>query len=279
MITTSPLIAEFDYEHAGTYANYLSILDSTGLIKEEIGTCSDGVKKIYGIPLGDFSKPTIIIVANQHGSEWETAHYSIEFLRRLKNHELFGFNSLQYELSFYLIPSANPWGYENLQYNNYNGVNLNRNYDYHWEISPDRSGAFPFSEPETQIIRDTILKYKPLLVIDCHTCGEVPGEGQIYNAVGLGAPLLSFWYYDLIKSLKFNTQTDWSDWGTGSTSPLLRYWAGNQNSRHGYKTIALLCEIGGGLSIEKQSYDGINSYLLFCSYILNWFKTKKVRIY
>ncbi|MDP3023916.1 MAG: M14 family zinc carboxypeptidase [candidate division Zixibacteria bacterium] len=60
------------------------------------------------------------------------------------------------------------------------GVNLNRNYDFNWSSggSPnpwhyDYRGSAPFSESETQAIRDLALKYKFSLSITFHSYGEV----------------------------------------------------------------------------------------------------------
>jgi len=51
------------------------------------------------------------------------------------------------------------------------GIDINRDFDYHWEFCNDpkyRTGNAPFATPEAQILRDLVLKEKPEIVIDFH---------------------------------------------------------------------------------------------------------------
>ena len=51
------------------------------------------------------------------------------------------------------------------------GIDINRDFDYHWEFCNDpkyRTGKAPFTTPEAQILRDLVLKEKPDIVIDFH---------------------------------------------------------------------------------------------------------------
>lgn len=57
---------------------------------------------------------------------------------------------------------------------NENGVDLNRNYDAHFKQYEDKelqtnSGSEPFSEPETQVVRDILKDYKPDLYLSIHS--------------------------------------------------------------------------------------------------------------
>ncbi len=85
-----------------------------------------------------------------------------------------------YEIWF--VPVLNIWGYENVRRKNGNqpGVDLNRNYDFRWELcvrpgepcrdpnSGTYSGSAPFSEPETQAMRDLALQQRFVFGIDYH---------------------------------------------------------------------------------------------------------------
>ena len=88
---------------------------------------------------------------------------------------------LRAHYSFYIIPSCNPDGYESGDYGNDNGVSVTENIDFNWELASDDPtdpyyrGPYPFSEPETIIIRDVILTVKPISVIDTHTWGGHTG--------------------------------------------------------------------------------------------------------
>ncbi len=53
------------------------------------------------------------------------------------------------------------------------GVDLNRNYDYAWNETRDYDkGSAPFSEPETQAIRDLALKHNFKYALDFHSGGS-----------------------------------------------------------------------------------------------------------
>lgn len=80
-----------------------------------------------------------------------------------------------------------PWWRKNLRDNNgdgffdplFDGVDLNRNYDYNWNEGGDRKpnswfyrGANPFSEKETQAIRDLATRENFVIGISYHSYGE-----------------------------------------------------------------------------------------------------------
>lgn len=73
---------------------------------------------------------------------------------------------LRWDCQIVVMPIENPWGFDNEHRYNANGVDLNRNFDWHWEdftggaaYSSDYKGTAPFSEPETQYIRDTLMAH------------------------------------------------------------------------------------------------------------------------
>lgn len=70
-----------------------------------------------------------------------------------------------------VVPLQNPWGFDNRTRYNSNGVDLNRNYDYGWEKENSTvKGTAPFSEKETQYMRDLIQMNKDAIhFIDYHT--------------------------------------------------------------------------------------------------------------
>ena len=77
------------------------------------------------------------------------------------------------------IPVANPLGRakaENGEFcyrDNGNGVDLNRNWDAHWDASLNdgntNSGSGPFSEPETKILRDVMTETSPHIFMTVHS--------------------------------------------------------------------------------------------------------------
>jgi hypothetical protein len=79
-----------------------------------------------------------------------------------------------------MIVNANPLSREKVEQGSYclreneNGVDLNRNYDAHWEQIKDdfkqvSSGPSPFSEPETKAIRDSLKNFQADLFLSVHS--------------------------------------------------------------------------------------------------------------
>eukprot|EP00437_Effrenium_voratum_P041411 CAMPEP_0181460734 /NCGR_PEP_ID=MMETSP1110-20121109/33498_1 /TAXON_ID=174948 /ORGANISM="Symbiodinium sp., Strain CCMP421" /LENGTH=354 /DNA_ID=CAMNT_0023585303 /DNA_START=80 /DNA_END=1141 /DNA_ORIENTATION=- len=77
---------------------------------------------------------------------------------------------------FQLILNANPGSRVKVEQGEYclranpNGVDLNRNWDEKWDLGsgPDH-GPKPFSEPETQVVRDMIVDFKPTTFLSVHS--------------------------------------------------------------------------------------------------------------
>lgn len=80
-----------------------------------------------------------------------------------------------------IMPNANPISRRTVEKGDFcerlnpNGVDLNRNWDAHWntqdvsEYKDAPSGRGPFSEPESRIIRDTLAEYKPNFYLSVHS--------------------------------------------------------------------------------------------------------------
>ena len=73
----------------------------------------------------------------------------------------------------WVIQNLNPDGLALGVRQNGRGVDLNRNFDSEWKPigrrwSPQYSGPRPFSEPETRIVRDLILRVRPRLTVWFH---------------------------------------------------------------------------------------------------------------
>ncbi len=149
----------------------------------ELGAASDG-QSIY---MYDFKPvrwdnetiniPKIIIVAGQHGWEKCNVFGLYYFVKDLLNN-WFGSTSLEYlrhHVELMIVPVVNTYGFDNFQYKNANGVNINRNYDANWVLLEDTTsqqygGAEPFDQPESQLIRNLVLGNSDcVLLIDSHT--------------------------------------------------------------------------------------------------------------
>lgn len=101
-------------------------------------------------------------------------------------------------VNFSVIPVANPWGYDNDSRNNVNGVDLNRNFS--WNHTPSSlSGQTPFSEKESQYIRDNLeiiksrlfnTKQKIIAYIPFHSYGNLTITPRFPYAISTTTPLV-----------------------------------------------------------------------------------------
>jgi carboxypeptidase T len=125
-----------------------------------------------------------------------------------------------------------------------NGVDLNRNWDAGWgtgDSSPDPlSGTYcgtgPFSEPETQVLRDLALANKFRFVMEYHAYGL-----QVYSPdpAILGSDTLLFHQY-LIELTRHNQYVPWPETGLSGEA---REWMYNHNPAVG-STFSFLIEVG-----------------------------------
>uniref|UniRef100_A0A0M3JSW8 ShKT domain-containing protein n=1 Tax=Anisakis simplex TaxID=6269 RepID=A0A0M3JSW8_ANISI len=159
---------------------------------------ADVIRKPYtplqiGNPIYRTDKRIIWIDGGIHAREWAAVHTALYFIDQLISQYGVDPQITSYvdTLNFYIIPVANPDGYEysrsditpQTRFWRKNrgqqickkdrwrrerccgGVDLNRNFDFHWGETGSSSdscseiyqGSGPFSEPETRAIRDKIL--------------------------------------------------------------------------------------------------------------------------
>src|SRR5699024_2116504 len=175
--------------------------------------------------------------------------------------------------SFYFIPSCHPDGFENNKYENENGVSLSRNFDFLWEESPDREGEptykgpYPFSEPESVIIRDVLLDILPVGFVCCHSWGGFTGF-TIRGAKDVDTYDVLF--EDMYKSIYVSTN---NPSGTDSklspklNSPSVYNWMGHLDSSIGTKSIAQVLESGTLESEYDQARIGLNGLYLHILYV------------
>ena len=135
----------------------------------------------------------IIIVGGIHGGyEWNTILLAYEAIEYFKNHP----EAVPETVTLIIIPSANPDGQElttgksgyfttaDLAEDtipgrfNGNDVDLNRNWDCQWTANAMwrgrvvSGGEKPFSEPETIVLRDFLLRHQPEAVIFLHSAAN-----------------------------------------------------------------------------------------------------------
>ncbi len=126
------------------------------------GTSYSG-RPLLAFRLGSGPSVRFIIGAIHGGYEWNTVDLVSKTLTHLQDNP----SLIPPNVTLYIIPCANPDGYAAgtdpvVARMNGNGVDLNRNWDYHWQMTathgtrPIKAGSGPFSEPETAFLRDLI---------------------------------------------------------------------------------------------------------------------------
>jgi protein MpaA len=119
----------------------------------------------------------IFIMATIHGDEPAGIPIVKQLAEYLQNNEQGFLNGR----TVVLLPVANPDGLaKNTRYNA-NGVDLNRNFAAQNRINNGEFGFTPLSEPESYIIRQIILQYKPERIVSIHqpyACIDYDGPGR-----------------------------------------------------------------------------------------------------
>jgi murein tripeptide amidase MpaA len=233
--------------------------------KYSIGTTLEG-RTIWAVKISDNpgineNEPELFYNALVHGREPAGMMALIYFMYNLL--ENYGSDPeityLVDNREFYIVPVINPDGYVYNQQTNPNGggmwrknrrdvggtvygVDLCRNYDYRWGYnnigsSPNPSdedyrGTAPFSEPETQAVRDFCLSHNFIICNNFHSYGDVvyapwgynltqtPDSTIFNNTIGLATQLNN--YVNWINYLGiYERNGDHLDWqyGEQTTKP------------------------------------------------------------
>lgn len=246
---------------------------------ELLGESVNG-RPIYGFAYGDLDKPTMYVQGNIHGwHEWRTCWWVSEFMALISDPSGLptatrdAILDLRSRYSFYFIPSVNPDGYgtpsQNGRYGNANGVSVSENFDYNWSAGihtpphDEYRGPYPWSEPESQVVRDKVLDLLPVSLLCNHTWGS-SNVGWITRRPQNGGDLTAITtMYNAVKAtLGYDdgtyTQTLREKLPTGSAYN----WAGTLISPDSERTIvAQVWESGGGMSVEDQSRVGMTGIL------------------
>ncbi len=139
-------------------------------------------------------KPALFYTGTIHAREWIGIELAIAFAKYITEHIDYDPKLNEYldASTLYLVPCANPDGYE-FSRNHFSfwrknrrknadgsfGVDLNRNFEVGFVPSKNTTsnvypGPHPFSEPETQALRDFVLAHENITIaLDYHSQGNV----------------------------------------------------------------------------------------------------------
>ncbi len=110
--------------------------------------------------LGETNKPKVVLVAGMHGNE----RAPTAILRTLRD------GRSVHGIDLWVVPTYNPDGLARGSRRNAHGVDLNRNYPYHWAplTGSYYSGPHPASEPETTAMMKFLAKVEPDWILSFH---------------------------------------------------------------------------------------------------------------
>lgn len=167
----------------------------TYIKRTSLGKDQSNTYDIYKYELTpDSYDKTLLITCCLHGNEYTSFYGLCRFLELLcadnvsDPHLLY----LKQQVKLVIVPICNPWGFVNSKRQNSRGVDLNRNFEYLWnEYSTNASegqtnykGTAPFSEKESQIMRDLIQDLSEVKTfcgsIDWHTLTTIQAEKVVY---------------------------------------------------------------------------------------------------
>ncbi|MBY0114133.1 MAG: hypothetical protein K2Y21_15055 [Phycisphaerales bacterium] len=193
-----------DYTGVSNYVNTLVATYPGFVARISLGNSVEG-REIFGMrvtspvpPIGGVRKPVVVLNSLQHAREWITVtsnlYTTTELLSKYNTDAAAKSILDQYELV--IIPITNPDGYVYTWTNNRlwrknrrvtgtstRGIDLNRNWSVGWGLSSGSSGSLssdtyrgpsPFSEPETQVLRNYMLGVPKVVAhIDLHSYSQL----------------------------------------------------------------------------------------------------------
>jgi len=278
-------IKGFDYVKCANYQELTTLILDTDCNTHELGLSSDG-EMVYGLSVGDLSKPMIFIDGVMHGHhEWRSAHWVkhyMDLLMHPTDNKKILIEKMKANFCFYAIPCLNPYGYTQNSYVNGNGVNLNRNFPVGWDAYPTTTpfdaqykGSAPFSEPESKILKNIIDTYNVILHINNHVLGE--GGGGHFEIPSTGRENIKL-LTDGMNSLQLTIPeiNITVNYATILYTPWVYEWVCTQPSKCGKNTISLAYETGSTETDNIKSELGMTSMFVMAYHIYNWFKTRKM---
>lgn len=182
LIEGMPNIYNFSTEDY--YPMWEELLNDPRMSREVLGKDQSDTYDIYLYKYEPTNyNSTLFVTCAIHGWEHFSTYCMLQVFKILLNDKDLPTQFLNLSNTRILcIPVANPWGMNNNPSGgfvqsrrcNVNGVDLNRNFDYRWEYASVNNtfglskGTSPFSEKETQYIRDVFNRYNINHFTDLH---------------------------------------------------------------------------------------------------------------
>lgn len=167
---------------SGRVASLMALYDAvsgTGVTvtKDTLGKDASDTFNIYNYKVsnGIGTKPVVLIIVGEHGDENNSAMLGYYLYREIVTGVLKKYLTF---VDFWVVPLMNPYGYEHTTRNNYNDVNLNRDFPCMWEYSTvqhNKTGNYSLSQPESVLIYNLITTNKNKILFMCnkHDTGSI----------------------------------------------------------------------------------------------------------
>lgn len=254
---------------------------------KNIGKDESKTFDMFCVELGNSNKPTILITAGMHGTEWMGTQYSLNFMEKLRDNT-FPDKKLRANLltkfNIAYIPVINPYGYDRTDPHarikgryNVNGVDLNR--DFH-----------KFEQAESRNVKAVMDNLKPFSYLDCHMMAPKIDGSLAYKHMMLGngqyATTQIRDYIADVMELHMNREIDrWPPY-TNMQMGLSRRYMRDSKNPHTQYTLAYISEFyrpvddGDGKLKSPLSYQeiltfGMNSIYLFLFTSVEYYRTRK----
>jgi hypothetical protein len=225
-----------------------------------IGKDASGIYDMYCIEMGNFDKPTILVEASLHGTEWQGTSFSMRFMEELRDNT-FPDKAFRSKLlsMFHIayIPVVNPYGYDTQpstvsdvegRYNS-NDVDLNQDFDI-------------FTQAESQHVKSVMDSMKPFAFLDIHLMRNgMEGSDDLLYILGNGQGATYTLRDSVIKAWELHTSEPIKRWGTPSSAGLARYYMQDQTNPHTPQTLSYISEIvrpvdyGDGMGVDAPLTD------------------------
>ena len=139
-----------------------AVVPANGGVSERdlLGRSIDG-RPIYAYRMGSPYAPTkAVVIGNTHGDETAGITVADAIIHGKGIHAV----------DLWVIPTMNPDGTAAHRHGNARGVDLNRNFPFHWArlSGYHYSGTGGMSEPETRIIMNFLNRIKPRYIVSMH---------------------------------------------------------------------------------------------------------------
>ena len=164
-------------------------------------------------------KPKIIIFSGIHANEkmaiWGMAQFLKQVVENWQNDEILEF--IRWNMELVVLPLCNPWGISKNSRENFNSVDLNRNFPTKtYQPNFERSGEFASSELETQVMVDVIKNNLDAdYVVDCHTW--INGAEGVNIIWGIGYDQTKPMLHNLISTLSRKWKKEYEHFPQGET--------------------------------------------------------------